>query len=144
MTLPTLNCKEQILFTGTYNINMSNQTSPSITSIITQIETNKCGYNLLVDNFYNTTDDLIPPNNFLLETITISSYTHDIQTKVGQIQFTSFYKNDSTSQDSPDTTENFIEYHVLNSSGIYIDVKKIILDAMNDQRILFFIAESCD
>ena len=27
----------------------------------------------IVDNFYNTTDNVIPPNNFLLETITLVS-----------------------------------------------------------------------
>ena len=93
---------------------------------------------MLIDNFYNTNDNLIPPNNFLLETLTLSSYQNDMTDKVGQIQFTSFYKNNSNG-DSATTEENFIIYSVNNSDGIYQGVNKVLLNALSDQRILYFI-----
>lgn len=129
---------EEIYFEGTYNINNVNQTGPTILSLQAEIENNPNGYNLLIDNFYNTKDNLIPPNNFLLETITISSYQNDITEKVGQIQYTSFYKNDSP-QDSATTEEKFILYIVNSADGIYEGVTKVLLQAITDQRKIFFI-----
>ena len=46
--------EEKILFEGTYNINNVNQTSPTILNLEVFIESNPSGYNILVDNFYNT------------------------------------------------------------------------------------------
>ncbi len=83
---------------------------------------------------------MIPPNNFLLETITIASYQNDIQTKVGQIEYTSFYKNNS-SPNSAFTNENFLLYLVNNSNGIYSGVNKVLLNALTDQRIIYFIGK---
>jgi hypothetical protein len=133
-----LNENEEIYFQGTYNLNDVKQTNPVILSVRAEIENNPNGYNLLIDNFYNTNDDLIPPNNFLLETITLSSYQNDITYKVGQIQFTSFYKN-NTNGDTATTEENFIIYLVNNSNGIYQGINKVLLNALSDQRILYFI-----
>lgn len=133
-----LECGEKVLFTGTYDVNTANKTEPSILNLNVIIENNADGYNILVDNFYNTANNLIPSTNFLLETITISSYNHDITIKNGQIQFTGFYRNDS----SPDsaTTENlFVNYSVNNVDGIYNGVKKVILNAISNERILYFI-----
>ena len=93
--ISTLICDNKILFEGTYNINNLNQTDPTITNIQILVEINPKGYNLLVDNFYNTKNNLIPPTNFILETISITSYTKDMIMWLGQIQFTAFYKNDS-------------------------------------------------
>jgi len=132
---------EEVLFKGTYNINNVNQTGPSISSLIVEVETNPCGYNLLVDNFYNTSDNLIPSNNFLLETITLSSYNKDITIKNGQIQFSAFYINSEASPDSPQTTVNYVLYLTNNADGIYKNVNKIFLDSRTDQRILFFIGQ---
>ena len=129
---------EEIYFHGTYNLNDLKQTNSVILSVRAENENNPNGYNLLIDNYYNTNDNSIPPNNFLLETITLSSYQNDIKDKVGQIQFTSFYKNNSTS-DSATTEENFILYLVNNSNGIYQGVSKVLLNALTDQRILYFI-----
>ena len=129
---------EEIYFHGTYNLNDVKQTNSEISSVIAEIENNPNGYNLLIDNFYNTNDNLIPPNNFLLETLTLSSYQNDMTDKVGQIQFTSFYKNNSNG-DSATTEENFIIYSVNNSDGIYQGVNKVLLNALSDQRILYFI-----
>ena len=92
----------------------------------------------MVDNFYNTKTNLLPPTNFLLETITITSYDIDIVLKNGQIQFTGLYKNNS-SPDSPTTENPFVIYSVNSADGIYEGVKKVILNAMSDQRILYFI-----
>ncbi len=133
-----INCGEKILFTGTYDVNTAKQTGPSILNLNVLIENNLGGYNILIDNYYNTTNNLIPPTNFLLETITISSYTNDITIKNGQIQFTGFYKNDS----SPDsaTTENlFVVYTVNSTDGIFSRVSKVILNAIFNERILYFI-----
>lgn len=135
-----INYDEEIYFEGTYNINNVNQTGPTILSINVEIETNPMGYNILIDNFYNTQDKLLPPNDFLLETITIASYQNDIETKVGQIEFTSFYKNNS-SKDSAITNEKFILYLVNNTSGIYSGITKVYLDALTDQRILYFVGK---
>lgn len=129
---------EEIYFQGTYNLNDVKQTNPVILSVRTEIQNNPNGYNLLIDNYYNTNDDLLPPNNFLLETITLSSYQNNINNKVGQIQYTSFYKNNSNG-DSATTEENFILYLVNNSNGIYQGVNKVLLNALSEQRILYFI-----
>jgi hypothetical protein len=135
-----LECCEKVLFKGTYNINKVKQTGPTILNVEALIEANPCGYNLLIDNFYNTTNDLLPPTNFLLETITITSYQNDITFKNGQIQFTGFYKNDSNLDSA--TTENlFVIYTVNSSDGIYKNVSKIILNAIFDERILYFIGK---
>ena len=135
-----INCEEEIYFEGTYNVNDANQTGPTITSLPVKIENNCHGYNLLIDNFYNVPDKTIPPNSFLLETITISSYKNHITDKVGQIQYTAFYKNDS-SPDSATTNEKFILYLVNSSNGIYEGVKKVLLKALTEQRILYFIGK---
>ncbi len=140
LTQLNLNSDETLYFQGTYNVNDANQTEPAILSLNVDVENNPTGYNILIDNFYNTTDKLLPPNNFLLETITIASYANNIQTKVGQIQYTAFYKNDST-PDSATTNENFIVYLVNNSNGIYEGVTKVILNALSDQKILYFIGK---
>ena len=135
---PVLQYDEVILFTGTYNIN--SQINNGITAtLLTQIEANPDGYNPLVDNYYNSTDGLIPPNNLLLEYINIASYLRDLKTKVGQIQFTALYLNKSQEDI---TTEPFILYEVNNSSGIYSEVSKVILNASTDQRILYFIGKN--
>lgn len=135
-----LDCGEKILFEGTYNVNLENQTGPTILNLEVIIETNPNGYNLLVDNFYNTKNNLIPPTNFLLETITISSYTKDIILKNGQIQFTGFYKNNSNPDSA--TTENlFVVYSVNSADGIYTGITKVILNAISDQRVLYFIGK---
>lgn len=135
-----INCDEEIYFEGTYNINNVNQTGPTILSVNVEIENNLNGYNILIDNFYNTQDKLLPPNNFLLETITIASYQNDIETKVGQIEYTSFYKNNS-SFDSATTNENFLLYLVNNSNGIYSGITKVYLNASTEQRILYFVGK---
>lgn len=135
-----LDCCEKVLFKGTYNVNRTKQTGPTILNVQALIEANPFGYNILVDNYYNTQNDLIPPTNFLLETITLTSYEKDITLKNGQIQFTGFYKNDS----SPDsaTTENlFVIYSVNSSDGIYKNVSKVILNAMFDERVLYFVGK---
>lgn len=137
-----LTCSEKVLFTGTYNINDLVQPSPSIVSLNLLVEANPDGYNILIDNFYNTQDKLLPPNNFLLETITISSYKNNINEKVGQIQFTGFYKNVTIpSESSAETDKDFVLYEVISASGIYEKVSKVLLDAKSDQRILFFIGK---
>ena len=129
---------EVVLFTGTYNIN--SQINNGITAtLLTQIEANPDGYNPLVDNYYNSTDGLIPPNNLLLEYNNISSYLKDLKTKVGQIQFTALYLNNGQSDI---TEEPIILYSVNNASGIYSKVSKVILDASSDQRILYFIGNN--
>lgn len=135
-----LNSDEEILFKGTYNINTINQTSPVILSLRVFIEANPCGSNILIDNFYNTSDNLIPPNNFLLETITISSYQNDLLIKTGQIQYTSFYRNNS-SIDSAVTTEELLVYQVNSVSGIYEGVNKVFLIATSDERLVLFIGK---
>lgn len=135
-----INSDEEIYFEGTYNLNDVNQTGPTILSVNLQVSNNPTGYNILIDNFYNTQDKLLPPNDFLLETITIASYQNGIQTKVGQIEYTSFYKNNS-SPDSATTTENFILYLVNNSNGIYQGITKVFLNAITDQRILYFVGK---
>lgn len=135
-----INYDEEIYFEGTYNLNDVNQTGPTILSVNVEIENNPNGYNILIDNFYNTQDKLLPPNNFLLETITIASYQNDIELKVGQIEYTSFYKNNSSS-DSATTNENFILYLVNNSNGIYSGITKVYLNALTDQRILYFVGK---
>ncbi len=130
---------EKVLFTGTYNIN--SQVNNGITAtIITQIETNPDGYNVLVDNYYNSTDGLIPPNKLLLEYNNIVSYLRDFKTKVGQIQYTALYLNNGQENI---TTEPIIIYEVNNASGIYSKVTKVILNASEDQRILYFIGKEC-
>lgn len=135
-----IGCGEKILFEGTYNVNKVNQTGPTILNLEVKIETNPNGYNLLIDNFYNSKNDLIPPTNFLLETITITSYTNDIMVKNGQIQFTGFYKNNSNLDSA--TTENlFVNYSVNSADGIYTGVNKVILNSISDQRILYFIGK---
>jgi len=129
---------EIILFTGTYNIN--SQVNNGITAtILTQIEANPDGYNPLVDNYYNSSDGLIPPNNLLLEYNNIASYLRDFKTKIGQIQYTALYLNNGQENI---TTEPFILYEVNNASGIYSEVYKVILDASQDQRILYFIGKN--
>ena len=84
-----LDCDEKVLFEGTYNVNIANQTSPTIINLEVFIQSNPLGYNLLIDNFYNTINNLLPPINFLLETITISSYEKDLMVKNGQINLLS-------------------------------------------------------
>jgi hypothetical protein len=133
-----LECGEKILFGGTYNVNNVNQTGPTILNLQVMIEKNINGYNLLVDNFYNTKNNLLPPSNFLLETITISSYSNDMVIKNGQIQFTGFYKNNS-SQDSATSENSFVIYSVNSTEGIYKGVTKVLLNAISDQRVLYFI-----
>ena len=135
-----IECDEKILFKGTYNINDLYQTEPSIITINVNVENNPNGYNLLVDNFYNTANNLTPPTEFLLETITLSSYIHNTFVKNGQIQYTSFYKNDS-SQNSAETKVPFVLYDVNSSNGIYCGVTKVLLNAIFDQRILYFIGK---
>ena len=135
-----INFDEEIYFEGTYNLNDVNQTGPTILSVNVKVSNNPCGYNILIDNFYNTQDKLLPPNNFLLETITLASYQNDIQNKIGQIEYTSFYKNNSSS-DSATTNEKFLLYLVNNSSGIYDGVTKVYLNAITDQRILYFVGK---
>ena len=137
-----LNLNQQVLFKGTYNVNNQNQTSPSITTLIVQVEKNPIGYNMLVDNFYNTQDNIISQNNLLLETITIASYIINTDTKNGEIQYTSFYLNNTTGQNSAITSKKFIIYNVNSASGIYKGVSNIILDALSDQRILYFIGNT--
>lgn len=137
-----LNLNQQVLFKGTYNVNNQNQTSPSITTLIVQVEKNPIGYNILVDNFYNTQDNIISQNNLLLETITIASYIINTDTKNGEIQYTSFYLNNTTGQNSAITSKKFIIYNVNSASGIYKGVSNIILDALSDQRILYFIGNT--
>jgi hypothetical protein len=83
---------------------------------------------------------LLPPNNFLLETITLASYQNDIQIKVDQIEYTTFYKNES-STDSATTNEKFLLYLVNNSNGIYEGITKVLLNALTDQRILYFVGK---
>lgn len=133
-----LDCCDKILFLGTYDVNTAKQTGPSILNLNMLVENNKDGYNILIDNFYNTKNNLIPPTNFLLETITISSYDHNMTMKNGQIQFTGFYKNES-SQDSATTENLFVIYSVNSTDGIYKGVKKVILNAIFNERILYFI-----
>lgn len=135
-----INCDEEIYFEGTYNLNDVNQTGPTILSVNVEVQNNPNGYNILIDNFYNTQDKLLPPNNFLQETITIASYQNDIELKVGQIEYMSFYKNNS-SLDSATTNENFILYLVNNSNGIYSGITKVYLNALSDQRILYFVGK---
>jgi hypothetical protein len=135
-----LECNDKVLFKGTYNVNKVKQTGPSILNLQVLIEINPIGYNILIDNFYNTKNDLIFPTNFLLETITLSSYEKDIEFKKGQIQFTGFYKNNS-SQDSAITENLFVVYSVNSKDGIYENVSKIILNAIFNERILYFIGK---
>lgn len=97
---------------------------------------------MLVDNFYNTQDNIISQNNLLLETITIASYIINTDTKNGEIQYTSFYLNNTTGQNSAITSKKFIIYNVNSASGIYKGVSNIILDALSDQRILYFIGNT--
>lgn len=137
---------EEILFRGTYNLDNVNQTGPNILTLEIVVENNPNGSNILVDNFYNTYNNLVPPTEFLLETITLASYTSDTMVKKnGQIQYTSFYKNESTqgSPDSPETTKFFVLYAVNSAIGIYSGVTKVLLNAMNEQRILYFIGKKC-
>jgi hypothetical protein len=135
-----INYDEEIYFEGTYNLNDVDQTGPTILSVNVEIQNNYDGYNILIDNFYNTQDKLLPPNDFLLETITIASYQNDIKLKVGQIEYTSFYKNNSSS-DSATTNENFLLYLVNNSNGIYSGITKVYLNALTEQRILYFVGK---
>lgn len=132
-----LNCDEKILFTGTYNIN-SQVNNGITTTILVQIQNNPNGYNVLVDNYYNSTDNSNPANTLLLEYNNIVSYLANSKVKIGQIQYTGLYLNNSATDE---TSDIFTSYEINNASGIYNGVTRVILDTNNSQRILFFISK---
>ena len=83
-----LECGEKIMFTGTYNIN-SQVNNGITTTILAEIQTNPNGYNVLVDNYYDSLDSSSPSNTLLLEYNNIVSYEKIMSTitkKIGQIQ----------------------------------------------------------
>ena len=133
-----LECGEKIMFTGTYNIN-SQVNNGITTTILAEIQNNPNGYNVLVDNYYNSVDNSTPTNTLLLEYNNIVSYEKIFSTitkKIGQIQYTGLYLNNT----STDTTSSiFTSYEVNNAVGIYNGVTRVILDTRNSQRIIFFI-----
>ena len=126
------------MFTGTYNIN-SQVNNGITTTILAEIQNNPNGYNVLVDNYYNSVDNSTPTNTLLLEYNNIVSYEKIFSTitkKIGQIQYTGLYLNNT----STDTTSSiFTSYEVNNAVGIYNGVTRVILDTRNSQRIIFFI-----
>ncbi len=132
-----LNNCERVLFTGSYNKNdrvLISDTTTTTSTLLMNISVNPGGYNPRIVVSYQVKDNLIPPNNLLDETFTITSFEKDLKTKLGLIEFTNFYPNSGTL-----TSSNFLFYDVLTKSGLYSHVKRVIIDFTNDVRIIYFI-----
>lgn len=129
-----------ILFTGSYNKNDRVLVSDitTITSTLSMnISVNPSGYNPRIVVSHQVSDNLLPPNDLLDETFTISSYENDLKTKLGLIEFTNFYPNTGTI-----TTSKFLSYDVLTKSGLFKCVKYVIIDFTNDIRTLYFVGKN--
>ena len=123
-----INYSEQILFTGIYDITRKVVDENTVT-IPMDIDANSNGYNVLSDVYYSIQDNLVQPNVFLNETITIKSYNNDLTIISGQIQFIGLYPN----ANSYITSSTFQVYDVNSSSGIYDKVTKVIIDYSNSK-----------
>lgn len=127
-----LNCDEFICIEGTYNVTETSRI-PNLSTLLMKIDKNPLGINIRTDNFYVVSE----PLDLLLETFSINSY--DLEKKsIGEIQFTSFYKNDTGSSISQ---AGIYLYNVNSSSGIYKKVHKVIIDTNNTIRRVYFICK---
>lgn len=136
--LELLGC-DYILFTGSYNKNdrvLVSDTTTTTSTLSMNISVNPSGYNPRIVVSHQVNDNLLPPNELLDETFTISSYESDLKTKLGLIEFTNFYPNTGTI-----TTSKFLSYDVLTKSGLFKCVKYVIIDFTNDVRTLYFVGK---
>ena len=127
---------EKVLFTGKYNIN--DQINNGITyTLLPIISVNQNGYNPFVGNYYNTMDGQNPPNNLLLEYNNIASYSRNLKTKIGQIQFTGLDINNTASDVA---SIGFRVFTINSADGIYELVTKVIIDNRSPpNRTIYFI-----
>jgi len=127
---------EIVLFTGNYNIN--DQHIDKVTYLLLpEIGANKNGYNAFIGNYYNVNDSK-NSQNLLLEYNNISSYLPDMKTKIGQIQFTGLDINKTKKNVA---SVKLRAFDINSSSGIYVNVTKVVIDNYKPRRIIYFIGK---
>lgn len=129
-----LKCNERVCLEGTYNVSETSKTENTST-VLMKIDKNPLGMNFRVDEFYV----VVEPNELLLETFSIHSYDQNGKS-MGEIQFTSFYKNDTGSSLSQ---AGLYYYNVNSSNGIYKCVKRVVIDTNETVRKVYFVCDKC-
>ena len=130
-----LQCKQKVLFRGSYDINGKNIVGDNILVNKANICKNKEGVNVVSDVFQyiNTLGATTP--NFLQETYTLKSYDSSLKKYYGTIVYTSFYPDSGSGGVTSPGTYSFL---VLNGDGIYKGLKTVIIDTNQDIRQIYF------
>ena len=133
-----LQCKQKVLFRGSYDIINIRNIVGSYTSVIkTNICENKDGINI-VSSIFEYINILEPTTiNFLQETYTLKSYDSSLKKNKGTIVFTSFYPDSGSDGITATGVYSFL---VLNGDGIYEGIKSVIIDFSESIRQLYFCA----
>lgn len=142
-----LNCAEYILFTGEYNISERGSSIQKSTGSFVPASINLCelknSYNIIANEYFNGSSNLINSPEFISETYNLVSYQPDplyssgFGKKYGLLVWTGTYPNAKTPNEN--TLPSVHSFDVTTQSGIYSDVKKVIIDFRDPIRKMYFI-----
>jgi hypothetical protein len=132
-----LGTDDEVLFTGSYNINDENDQG-TLATFNFNVSVNENGDNILSAESQSVNKKGEPKQKYLCETYTVSSYDNkNKQKKLGQITWNGLYKDNSS---QGNTTSNSIEKFALTSSnGMYKKVKSVIIKFTYPMRKIYFI-----
>ncbi len=132
-----------ILFTGTYD-----KTSIRLTPTSTDdnyaatgvFNTSLCnsGYGSWSATGIANSSALLGSPIFTTENYYFASYDDSLSTKYGEVNFEATYPSNTVGGITPSTVQSF---DVSSKSGIYSNVKRVIIDFNNDVRVLYFIGK---
>ena len=130
-----LECKQKVIFRGSYDINGRNLIGGNILVNKINICKNKNGVNVVSDVFEYINTLGSTTSNFLQETYTIKSYDSSLKKYYGTIVYTSFYPDSGSDGVTSPGTYSFL---VLNGDGIYEGITRVIIDANESIRQVYF------
>ena len=135
--LDVLSHSERVLFTGWYNLSDRNLQC-NVSTIPMTLDINLCGYNVLVDIYTPNQDKSKPPVQLTLRNETISSFD-STNVRIGQISTVNVYIEPRNTANV--TNPSIQVFDVQSASGIYKNVKKVIIDYRLEPRYVYFVGK---
>lgn len=129
-----LNCKEKVLFRGSFDVTTINKTENIITNNA-DICKNKNGYNIYTQNFNYVNASPLGSPTFLYVSFIFSSYNTDLTKQKGVISFNNLLVNSGSGGIS---VPGIYLFPVSAANGIYEGVKSVIIDSLLPIRQLYF------
>ncbi len=133
-----------ILFTGNYDKNNWNLTPSStednnVATNVVNLIINNSGYNsITATTIFNKAKPFGSPS-FYTENYYLGAFNNSLQNKLGEVNFQATYPE--LGNEGGITSGGIQKFDVSSNSGIFKNIKHVIIDFNNDVRVLYFIGK---